>query len=154
MLLGLGVLLSGLAGVAGEGRPAQWTAIEQRVFLMVNEVRHRDGLPDLKWDERVAEEARRHSARMAVYWFFSHTDPERGNLRRRLAADHIRWRECAENISSENGYADPAAEAVKGWLGSPPHRQTMLRGSLTVTGIGVAKRVDGTILITQDFIRP
>ncbi len=128
--------------------------IERRVFDLVNQERRRAGVPPLQWDDALAAEARRHSYNMMARWFFSHEDPIRGALNKRLKSANLPWGRCAENIFSEQGYADPAEMAVQGWLKSPGHRANMLDPRLTHTGIGAAQRSDATIYITQDFISP
>ncbi len=144
-----------MAGLASEPRaPVEPRAVERRIFELVNQERRQRDLRALQWDEKLAEEARRHSRRMVEMWFFSHVDPERGDLKLRMKEDRLPCGRCAENIFSETGYADPAAEAVKGWLGSPGHRASMLSPVYRQTGVGVAVRVDGTVMVTQEFSRP
>lgn len=147
---GLALFLA-LAGAAADVPPL---AVERRVFDLVNLERHRRGLQDLKWSAPLAEEARRHSARMATLWFFSHDDPERGALAKRLKEAGIRYRRCGENIFDEKGYPDPALQAVRGWMSSPGHRDMMLSPLFTHAGVGAAVRADGAILIAEDFMTP
>ncbi len=129
-------------------------AIERQVFLLVNEERRKLGIGALEWDPELAAAARRHSYNMAARWFFSHTDPERGGLDRRLRSEGIRWRRCAENIFREQGHADPAAKAVEKWGDSPGHRANMLNRFLSRTGVGAYMRIDGTLFVTQEFVTP
>jgi uncharacterized protein YkwD len=147
---GLALLLALAAGAA----EAPLQKIERRVFELVNRERRERGLSQLEWSEPLAAEARHHSRRMAVFWFFSHTDPERGALAKRLREGAIRWRRCGENIFDEIGYKDPALEAVRGWMDSPPHRESILDPGFTLTGVGAALRADGTLFLTQEFITP
>ncbi len=142
------------ASSAQRGRVLQFERIEQRVFEAVNQERKARGLRELKWDEALAAEARRHAINMAGRRFFSHVDPVRGNLAERLREDKIRWRTCEENIFQEQGYRDPAAEAVRGWIGSPGHHANMLSPAVTNTGVGVAVRGDGTYFVVQVFTAP
>jgi uncharacterized protein YkwD len=127
--------------------------LERSVFDLVNAERRQRQLRELDWSEELAGEARHHSRRMVEMWFFSHVDPERGGLGARLKEDHIRCRRCAENIYSEQGYRDPARQAVESWLKSPGHRASMLDATFTATGVGVSIRVDGTVIVTQEFAR-
>jgi uncharacterized protein YkwD len=129
-------------------------AIEQQIYVLVNEERRKHGAVELSWDDQLASEARHHSFNMVARWFFAHDDPVRGDLGKRLRGDKILWHFCAENIFSEQGYPDPARAAVEGWLKSPGHRANMLSPRLLRTGVGVSQRADGVVFITQDFIRP
>ncbi len=139
---------------AQRGRPPQFERIEKSIFEAVNQERRAQGLNELKWDNALAAEARRHAMNMAGRRFFSHVDPVRGDLAARLREDKIRWRTCEENIFQEQGYPDPAAEAVRGWLNSPGHRANLLSPAVTNTGVGVAVRGDGTYFMAQVFMRP
>jgi uncharacterized protein YkwD len=154
----LAFLCVALASVAGRARPAsvgsELSALERRIFQAVNAERRERGLTELRWSEPLAAEARRHSRRMAAQRFTSHDDPERGDMTERLAAEGIPWRDCAENIFSERGYEEPGAEAMKRWMASPGHRRNILNPRFTHTGVGAALRTDGTLLVTQEFIRP
>ncbi len=132
----------------------QLAEIAKKTFLFVNNERTYRGLSALRWDDALAEEARRHAANMATRWFFAHKDPVRGDLDVRLIKDSIPWYKCAENLYQGIGVADPAREATLGWMRSHGHRMNMLDGQLERTGIGAARRSDGTIFIVQEFTRP
>jgi hypothetical protein len=78
--------------------------LEQRVFAAVNAQRARMGVPVLSWNNKVADQAREHSCRMAKLGFFSHDDPERGSSPERLARAGIQSGGSAENIYRESGH--------------------------------------------------
>jgi uncharacterized protein YkwD len=128
--------------------------LEQRIFDAVNRERASRGLEALAWHDALAAEARRHALNMAGRRFFSHTDPVRGSLPRRLRESGIRYRRSAENIFNEQGHPDSVAAAVEGWMSSEGHRRNILDPELTHTGVGTAVRGDGTRFFTQIFIRP
>lgn len=128
--------------------------VAREIFLAINEQRRAHSLQQLEWDEKLAEQARSHSARMAARDEMSHVDPERGNLAARLKRAHINWRACAENLFEERGMDDPVQAAVEGWMKSEGHRQNILRSELQRTGVGIAARSNGTLFFTQIFIRP
>jgi uncharacterized protein YkwD len=127
---------------------------ERRIFEEVNRVRQTEGLERLEWNERLAQEARRHALNMVTRRFFAHRDPLRGDLGERLEASQIRWRDCAENLFYERGQHDPVPMAVRNWLESPGHRKNMLDKVLTETGVGVAVEGSDSVFIVQQFIRP
>jgi tetratricopeptide (TPR) repeat protein len=78
--------------------------LEQRVFAAVNAQRARMGVPVLSWNNKVADQAREHSCRMAKLGFFSHDDPERGSSPERLGRAGIQSGGSAENIYRESGH--------------------------------------------------
>ena len=128
--------------------------IERRIFEEVNRVRRAEGLGHLEWNERLAQEARRHAQNMVAGKFFSHHDPVRGDLDERLNASHIQWWNCSENLFYERGHQDPVPMAVRNWLASPGHRKNMLDKAMTETGVGVAIEGADSVYIVQQFIRP
>lgn len=143
------LLLLMLAVMAGHAERAP--SIEQRIFQAINQVREQNKVAPLRWSAKMAEVARAHSARMASKRFFSHEDPQYGGPDNRLSMAGMAWRRCGENIFEEQGEADPARSAVRGWMQSPGHRKNILMKEFTHTGIGVAAGRDGTYRITQVF---
>lgn len=129
--------------------------LEQRVHRLINEQRQRAKLPPLAWHEDVARAARDHSKNMAERNFFSHTDPQLGDVDKRLNRFRIAWRACGENIFMLYGDEDPARIAVQGWMESPGHRANILYREFTHAGVGVFYRPrDQRYYLTQIFIRP
>ncbi len=101
--------------------------------------RHRGaiGCPSLRWDERLASVARRHSQDMAKRRFFSHTNPDGRDPFDRLRAAGVQYRAAAENIaygrtSGRDTYDD--------WIESPDHRGNMENCEYTSFGIGLVDR--------------
>jgi uncharacterized protein YkwD len=129
-------------------------AIERRAFELVNRERSLHRLKALEWDQRLADAARSHARRMAQHGFFSHVDPERGDLAERLKESKIPWRKTAENLFTERGFADPAERTVLGWMNSPGHRRNVLDKDLTRAGVGAARAPDGSVYVVQIYIRP
>lgn len=81
----------------------QQRQLEQRAFAAINAQRVRMGVPALAWNNKVADQAREHSCRMAKLGFFSHDDPERGSSFERLGRAGIKPSGMAENIYRESG---------------------------------------------------
>jgi uncharacterized protein YkwD len=127
--------------------------LERQIQEKVNSERRENQLAPLIWNEELALEARRHAKNMAERHFFSHEDPKRGEISRRLDSSGIEWNRCAENLYKEKDVPNPAEDAVKSWLQSPGHRRNMLDSGLAETGIGVANADDGTIYVVQVFIK-
>ncbi len=140
----LGLLLTEAAEKPGD--------LARRTFDAVNQERARRGLGRLKWDDDIAALARAHSGRMRDRDFFSHDDPERGDLTARIVRTPIPWSTVAENLYAEHGYPNPVQQAVKSWLDSPGHRRNMLGRGFTRTGVGVATNGQGRYWFTQIFV--
>jgi uncharacterized protein YkwD len=111
-------------------------------------------LSELFWDENLARLARNYSKEMARESFFSHYDRDGNSVVERAQNSNIRgWNRIGENLFFCEGYDDFDALAVRGWMNSSEHRQNILDGKFTATGIGIAQTRDGRIYITQVFIR-
>jgi uncharacterized protein YkwD len=125
--------------------------LEQRIFNAMNHERTSHGLRPLLWSEPLAQQARRHSKRMAEKHFFAHEDPEFGDASKRLTRAGIKWRAVAENLYEESGLHDPAREAVKAWMRSPGHRANLLGKVYTHAGVGVAAWGKRGFVVTAIF---
>ena len=129
-------------------------AMARKIFDKANRQRRLHAVGQLEWNDAVAGQARIASMRMMDGGFFSHVNPERGALAKRLNAAAIRWTLCGENIFREHGMEDPADAAIEGWMKSPAHRQSLLEPAFTQTGVGIAISPDTEYFITQIFICP
>lgn len=130
------------------------SALEKKVFDLVNQTRTKKGLPPLALLEPLSRVAREHSRDMAANGYFSHTDLKGRSASARLRASGITgWRASGEIIASNQGHRDSAKSAVDGWLNSPQHAAIMLRPDFTHTGVGAAKALDQTYYFTQVFIK-
>lgn len=58
------------------------------------------------------------------------------------------WR-LGENLAWGKGKRSSARRAMKAWLGSPPHRQTMLSGAFEHYGIGLKRGGFGGVWVLQ-----
>lgn len=125
-------------------------SVEQAVHNQVNQYRAQRGLPPLSLDERISGQARTHSQNMASGAVpFSHN-----GFAQRVQAigGMITYRAAAENVAYNQGYNDPATQAVQGWLRSTGHRQN-IECNYNLTGVGVARNARGEYYFTQIFIR-
>lgn len=126
------------------------TAIERSVFKEINEYRQSQNLPPLSWNTEISEQARKHSEAMASGQVpLSHEGFEE---RVEAIAKTISYRGAAENVASNDGYANPGQQAVQGWLNSSGHRRNIV-GNYDLTGVGVAKNAQGEYYFTQIFIQ-
>lgn len=121
--------------------------LEKSVFEKINRYRVSKGLGQLKLDARISRQARIHSQNMANGKVpFSHNGFER-----RVKVLPIRFSSAAENVAFNQGYDDPVAEAVRGWIHSPGHHVN-IKGKYNLTGVGVAANRQGEVYLTQIFI--
>ena len=90
---------------------------------------------------------------MASDRFFSHIDPLRGGLTRRLNAAGVHWTMCGENIFQAEGYDDPVPVAIDGWMKSSGHRRNILDPNFTHTGVGFMLGPGRVFYVTQEFVR-
>lgn len=64
----------------------------------------------------------------------------------------IIYKSAGENVAFNQGYSDPAGQAVIGWLNSPGHLKN-IKGKYNLTGIGVAANQKGEVYLTQIFLQ-
>jgi uncharacterized protein YkwD len=172
-------LASPAAGPRRPGQPEIRIAdLEHRVHELINKARQEHDLAALVYDERLARIARGHSRDMATRNFFSHTNPDgqdptaRGKLagftcRKQMTSNTFR-EGLGENIYQDNLYSrihisgtersydwngseELAANSLRGWMNSPPHRHNILEKIYGQTGIGIAISEDDKVYITQLF---
>jgi uncharacterized protein YkwD len=136
-LVGCTVALASLTLVpaaAQEPTEEQLRAFEARVVDLVNQEREQVGLPPLAWSEELTNAARRHSQDMATHNFAGHDGSDGSTIDTRIKDAGYQFLETGEDIAA--GYSS-AEEAVNGWMISPPHRETILRPTLTEIGVAV-----------------
>lgn len=128
----------------------QITAMENQVAALVNKARVQARCVALHTDERMRKAARRHSADMATYNYFSHTGRNGSSFVDRLgAAGYPKSKAAGENIA----YGYKTAQAVfDAWMKSPGHRRNILNCEARGTGVGLAYR-GRTAYWTQEFGR-
>lgn len=140
--------------VAPRPEPDRATQAETLIHEYVNEQRRNSGLDPLEQNDDLARVAHYHSADMAEEDYFAHTSPDGESLEDRYNRFGIG---CAggENIfklTASFGVSPDsvARQAVDSWMGSPGHRENILRSRFTDEGIGVV--YDGsTVYVTQNF---
>jgi len=128
-------------------------SLEQQCLDEVNRVRRRNRLPQLSIYEELLPVARDYSRRMAEQNFFSHNDPEGRTVRERVEEADIRWRMVGENLAYSNGYVNPVAASLHGWMDSPGHRRNILDPDFRLTAVGVWIKPDGTVYFTEIFLK-
>jgi uncharacterized protein YkwD len=128
-------------------------AFETACFEEVNRLREARRLKPYRYSDRLAELARSYSRRMAEEGFFSHIDPEGGTIDVRVSRAGIKWYGVAENLAYTNGYVNPVAVALRGWMNSETHRRNILDVEYRESAVGVWISRDGTVYFTEIFLR-
>ena len=135
-----------------DSRLGEVEALEMQCFNEVNRLRVAHGLNPLAFNEGLQRVARDYSRRMAEEKFFSHNDPTGNTVRERVTDAHIRWRVLGENLAYSNGYINPVAVSMTGWMDSPGHRHNLLDQMWRQTAIGVWISANGTVYFTEIFM--
>ena len=112
------------------------TAYEAEVVRLVNEIRVKNGLRELKQDWELSRVARYKSEDMMSLGYFSHNSPTYGSPFEMMRSFGISYRSAGENIA--RGYLTPAA-VVAAWMNSPGHRANILNSTYTHIGVGYVK---------------
>jgi uncharacterized YkwD family protein/spore coat assembly protein SafA len=126
-------------------------SFEEEVTRLVNIERTNRGIPALKTNWELSRVARYKSQDMVNKNYFSHTSPTYGSPFNMMQNFGLRFSAAGENIAY--GQRTPK-EVVNAWMGSSGHRANILSTSYTQTGVGAAKKSNGTIYWTQMFMKP
>jgi uncharacterized protein YkwD len=160
------------AGEFLEVKPVSIDELEKAVLKYSNVERNKEGLNELKWDNKLGEIARAHSDDMVQRNFFDHDNPDGEDpSARAIRTGFSRTKQLgggwftdgiAENIGIMTtgdivgiGYVSNDVESlakaqVKSWMQSPGHRENILNGQYSHLGVGVS--YDGSdYYFTQNF---
>ncbi|WP_218150760.1 CAP domain-containing protein [Actinokineospora terrae] len=127
---------------AGSGQPEELAVVE-----IVNARRAEAGCGPLRWNDKLATAARKHSQDMAVRGYFDHNSPDGRTPWDRIKAEGY-TKASGENIAA--GQATPEA-VMTGWMNSPGHRANILNCKSTEIGVGMYKGGSYRIYWTQTF---
>jgi uncharacterized protein YkwD len=112
---------------------------EHTIVCLINAQRRRHGLPKLRVSAGLTRAARGHARDMVRRSYFDHYGPGGSSPTSRAEAHgYSGARTIAENLAYGNGAWGSPAGTVALWLGSAPHRRTLLARSLRDVGIGTA----------------
>lgn len=132
-----------------EASPLQ--SFETEVTRLINIERTKNGLQALTTNWQLARVARYKSQDMIDKNYFSHTSPTYGSPFNMMENFGLRFSAAGENIAY--GQRTPQ-EVVNAWMNSPGHRANILSPAYTQTGVGAAKKANGTLYWTQMFMKP
>lgn len=118
-----------------------------RTHQMLNEInafRAEHGLPALTFKNPLISVAKDYAVVMAKMDKLGHS-VDGTKAGQRLDAGGYKYSRYFENVASNKGHADAAAQAVKSWKESTSgHREAMLSREVTEVGIGISKSSTGT----------
>lgn len=109
------------------------TSYEKEVIRLVNEIRVKNGLRELKYNWELCRVARYKSQDMKDNRYFSHTSPVYGSPFQMMKSFSITYRTAGENIAK--GQTTPQM-VVDAWMNSSGHRANILNASYTEIGVG------------------
>jgi uncharacterized protein YkwD len=136
-----------------ETRTTDPVEAEAQLLAQLDRDRKASGLPALVHDPRLAQIARQYSREMAETGEVAHFSRRTGSVVDRMLAAKI---SPAPSLIAENvGSAMSAADAERGFMASPGHRDNILNRAITHVGVGVAigREEGGTVplFFTQVF---
>jgi uncharacterized protein YkwD len=126
--------------------------LEQALHREINAVREARHLIPLRREARLDGVARAHSQDMARGGYLAHENAAGESPLDRVLRGGVEGITLAAENAGQTDRADVVQEIVQGWLASPVHRNNLLAPVFNATGIGVARRSDGTWLVTQLYV--
>jgi uncharacterized protein YkwD len=141
---------TGGAGLAGD--VSGLATLEADLARTVNAWRQGRSLVPLTRIPALDTVARGHSADMATRGFFSHDTPEGASPVDRIQAGGVAEFSLAGENVGMTSRPSPNAEIFHGWLESPSHYENLSAPAFNATGVGVARRADGTLFYTQVYV--
>lgn len=124
---------------------------ETEVIRLTNLERTKRGLPALTTNWQLSRVARYKSQDMVNKNYFAHESPTYGSPFKMMENFGLKFSAAGENIAY--GQRTPQ-EVVTSWMNSPGHRANILSTAYTQIGVGAAKKANGTLYWTQQFIKP
>lgn len=117
-----------------------------QVIDLVNQERAKEGLPALKYNEKVANAALVRAKETET--LFDHTRPNGSSFSTALTENGVVFNGAGENIAY--GQKSPE-EVMKGWMNSPGHRANIMNKNFTTIGVGYYQNANGVKYWTQLF---
>ncbi|MFZ2887301.1 MAG: CAP domain-containing protein [Minisyncoccia bacterium] len=137
--------------------PSFEAEVESEILRLTNIERAKYDLSQLSSENVLAATAEAHSEDMLDRDFFSHDNPDGCSSSCRATAAGYSWQAIGENIFMLKGWDLTAEETaimiVNGWLGSPGHKENMLKPVYTETGVGVFVE-DEAVYATTLYAKP
>ncbi len=136
-----------------EKKPAELkiSKAEQEIIDRTNKERAKEGLVELKPNEKLFQAAREHSANMAKQGMLAH-ELDGTTPMDRLKKIGYKYAWMAENVAEGRGH--PISHIIQLWMNSPPHRAHLMSTKSTEIGVGLAVSDNGKTYYTQVFADP
>lgn len=148
-VLGAGQAAASPAGaaVSAKGGTERSATLEDEILRALNQVRAANGLRPLKPSDALHSAAAGHSAALLGAGVFQHESPDGTAFDARIRRDYSTrgfssW-SVGENLLSTTSTLS-AAEAVRLWMNSPPHRRNILAPEWRDAGIGAVYTASAT----------
>ncbi len=133
LILGLGGALGACSQYLPEGRTSPTMLSREIIMAKINATRIANGVDPLAYNPVLARAAQNQARLMAEKGELSHELG--GTLRERVTAVGYQGA-VGENLA---GGQDTLEDAIRGWLESRPHRNTLLNPKFTEFGLSVAQ---------------
>ena len=128
---------------------------EKAVFDLTNVERVREGGGVLLWNQHLASMAYTKAKDMLDRQYFAHESPDGKNVAGLAVDASYAYRLVGENLAVGNFRSNE--ELIQGWMGSPGHRENMLKGEYTEMGAATLEGVfEGARvwMAVQEFGKP
>jgi len=119
------------------------------IFAKINEVRKEKGLNELKYDETLSGLSWAYGDDMVKRGYFGHINPEGEDIGARLERARMAY-SIAGEILAENKSAEGA---IKAWIASPSHYETIMHDGYEKMGIGIVEADNGYNMYVVIFFR-
>jgi uncharacterized protein YkwD len=121
----LALLVPGTAGALTANQRA-----ERKMTKAINAVRAQHSLPAFKRSASLTGSAERYSSYLMEHDVFTHQSSIWASSRFRLLGEALGW---------HSGHRFKIGATIRGWLGSPSHRDILLSPTMTRQGAGVTR---------------
>ncbi|HSQ38419.1 MAG TPA: CvpA family protein [Acidimicrobiia bacterium] len=118
---------------ADPGDVEQDAAAATEIFDLLNRARLDTGADPLAWSPALAVVAQGHAVEMYLEGYFSHNSPATGTVADRLEGAGITYSVAGENLA----LAATPTDVHNGLMGSPGHRENILRPEFRRVGVAV-----------------
>ena len=130
--------VDGCAGSQLRPTPANGTRAHAAILCLINAERARHGAPPLTENAQLQVAAENQSLDMATRKFFEHRNPDGVEPAARIVHAGYPPILIGENLAWGEHWRSTPTEIMKGWMGSPGHRDNMLESRYREIGIGLA----------------
>ena len=118
------------------------------ILKIVNAHRTSRGIQRLKMDEKLNMIAQLKAQDMADNKYFSHNSPFYGSVFDMMQEHNYSYKTAGENIAMGQ---KSAQSTMRAWMSSRGHRDNILKGEYSRSGVGYAVRRSGTPYWVQNF---